>query len=81
MALYDAESTSIIVSDGSVDNGSGLAVTVDPAVLDHFTWGPQPDGTQTAGSAFTQTVTVTAYDAYGNVATNYDGNTSQPSRE
>src|SRR5207245_85388 len=45
--------------------------TVAPAVLDHFTWGPQPGANQVAGTAFAQTVKVTAYDAYGNVAKNY----------
>ena len=46
------------------------AVTYVPGPLDHFGFATD-SGTQTAGSPFT--VTVTAYDAYGNVETGYAG--------
>jgi S-adenosylmethionine hydrolase len=69
MTLYKAQTTSITVSDGTINSGSGLAVTVSPAGASSFTV-PTP-GMQTAGSAFEETLT--ALDAYGNTATGYTG--------
>ena len=57
-----------------VQNGTAsqtqATVTYVPGPLDHFGFATD-SGTQTAGSPFT--VTVTAYDAYGNVETGYAG--------
>ena len=47
-------------------------LTVNPAGLDHFVFNTV--GTQTAGTAFS--ITVTAKDAYGNTATGYTGKPS-----
>jgi hypothetical protein len=69
MTLYKAETTSITVSDGSIGNGAGLSVTVKPASATGFLL-PTP-ATQTAGTAFSQTLT--AQDAFGNTATAYTG--------
>ncbi|MFI4990098.1 MAG: beta strand repeat-containing protein [Solirubrobacterales bacterium] len=70
MTLYKAETASIKVSDGTIDNASGVSVTVGPATASSFTV-PTPS-TQTANNPFT--VTLTAIDAYGNTATGYSGN-------
>jgi hypothetical protein len=69
MTLYKAETASIKVSDGAIDNGSGVTVTVAPAGADSFALGTP--STQTAGTAFSETLT--AKDAYGNTATSYSG--------
>src|SRR5205823_449427 len=83
MKLYKAESPSITVSDGSISNGSGLAVTVAPAVVNYFTLGaPSPS----AVAGHQSSVSVAAFDLYGNAtptgltgatltATNIDGST------
>ena len=71
---YKAETTQLTVTDGSVtassDSGSPDTFTVAPAALNRFAWTDQPNASQTAGVAFDQ-VQVTAYDAFGNVKTNY----------
>jgi alpha-tubulin suppressor-like RCC1 family protein len=67
MTLYKAESAQIVVSDGTHTNGAGLAVTTGAAAIASFAV-PTP-ATQTAGSAFN--VSITAKDAYGNIATGY----------
>jgi hypothetical protein len=73
MGLYKAESPNITVSDGTYNNNfSPLAMTVNPAALNSFTWTDQPGAAQTAGTPF-DSVAVTAYDAYGNVKTDYGG--------
>jgi hypothetical protein len=69
MTLYKAGSASITVTDGSVSNGSGLAVTVMPATAASFAL-PTP-AAQTAGVSFEETIT--AKDTYGNTATGYAG--------
>jgi hypothetical protein len=69
MTDYKAETTSLAVTDGSV-NASSSGFTVAPGPLDHFTWTDQPNAAQTAGATF-DSVAVTAYDAYGNLKTNY----------
>jgi alpha-tubulin suppressor-like RCC1 family protein len=68
--LYRAGSATLNVADGSGHTGgSGLALTVAPASIAAFTV-PTP-GSQTAGVQFS--VTVSAFDAYGNAATGYAG--------
>jgi hypothetical protein len=63
MKLYKAEAASITVTDGTIDNGSGTAVTVAPAVVDHFVLGaPSPSGKAGQQSS----VSVAAFDQYGN---------------
>jgi hypothetical protein len=69
MTLYKAESTAITVTDGTIGNGAGLSVTVSPAAAASFSL--STPATQTAGSAFADTLT--ALDAYGNTATAYAG--------
>ena len=69
MTLYKAETAKITVSDGTLNNGAGLSVTVAPAAASKFTL-PTPS-TQTAGAAFSETLT--AKDLYGNTATGYTG--------
>jgi hypothetical protein len=70
VTLYKAETVSVVVSDGSGhSNGSGLSVTVAAAGLTAFTI-PTP-AAQTAGTGFT--ISITAGDPYGNVATGYTG--------
>ena len=72
MVLYKSGASTITVTDGSITNGTGTAVTVSPATAATFT--VSNPGTPTAGTSFT--VTVTAYDIYGNVATGYTGSQS-----
>jgi hypothetical protein len=69
MTLYKAETAKITVSDGTLNNGTGVSVTVAPASATGFTV-PTPSS-QTAGTAFNQTLT--AVDQYGNTATAYAG--------
>ena len=69
------ETTSLTVTDGSV-NASSSGFTVAPAALDKFKLSDSTNpndaiDTQTAGSPFS--VYATAYDAFGNVKTNYPG--------
>ena len=70
MKLYRAQTVSIVVSDGSHTNGTGLTVTVSAGAPSSFT--VTNPGTQTAGTAFSVTLTALA-DAYGNAPTNYAG--------
>ncbi|MCA9731452.1 MAG: S-layer family protein [Deferribacteres bacterium] len=66
-------STSITATFGSVI-GSSNTFTVNPAAIDHFTVTDTSDGpiaTQTAGTNFSSKFT--AYDQYGNIATNWTG--------
>jgi hypothetical protein len=51
------------------------AFTISPAAASTFTL--SNPGTQTAGTAFNETIT--AYDAYGNVATGFTGSQASPS--
>src|SRR5205085_7170516 len=44
---------------------------VNPGLLASFAWTAQPGASQVAGTAFS--AAATAYDAYGNVKTNYSG--------
>jgi hypothetical protein len=71
VTLKTTPSQTINVNDTVTTSATGSAtVTVTPGPLDHFTVSPD-SGTQTAGSAFT--VTVTAFDAFNNTKTNYTG--------
>jgi hypothetical protein len=69
MTLYKAGTAEITVTDGTIGNGGGLSVAVSPAAAASFT--VPTAATQTAGSAFGETLT--ALDAYGNTATGYNG--------
>jgi S-adenosylmethionine hydrolase len=69
MNLYKAEAAHIKVKEGSLNNSTGLAVTVKAAAAKRFSV-PTPSE-QEAGTAFN--VTLTATDEYGNTATSYAG--------
>ncbi len=70
MTLYKAEAVSVTVTDGTLSNGAGLAVTVAPAAAASLALAAA-SVTPTAGVA--DNLTVTAKDAYGNTATAYIG--------
>jgi hypothetical protein len=72
MTLYKAETASIRVSDGTIDNGGGTSVTVGPAGASSFALST-PSGAS-AGTPINETLT--ALDAYGNAATGYIGKQS-----
>jgi hypothetical protein len=69
MSLYKAEATHIKVKEGSLNNSTGLAVTVKAAATKKLR--VTTPSTQEAGVAFS--VTLTATDEYGNTATSYAG--------
>jgi hypothetical protein len=69
MELYNAETAEVVVSEGSLGNGAGLAVTVKVAATKKLSV-PTP-GEQEAGVAFN--VTLTATDEWGNITTSYSG--------
>ncbi|WP_164969671.1 hypothetical protein, partial [Aquirufa rosea] len=71
MALYKAESATINASDGSINSitGGTLNVTVSPSTMTKLA--VSLASSQTNGSAFTGTNTLTALDAYGNTATGF----------
>jgi hypothetical protein len=69
MKLYKAEAAHVKVKEGSLNNSTGLAVTVKAAAAKKLKL-PTP-AEQEAGLAFT--VTLTATDEYGNTATSYAG--------
>jgi len=71
ITLYDAQSTSITATQSLVSGSTG-SFTVNPISASSFTL-PTP-GTQTAGTAFNETVT--AVDTYGNTAASYAGSKS-----
>lgn len=52
------------------NSGSDPTLTVTPGPVDHFVWTSQPSSPQKAGGSFP--AAVTAYDAFGNVKTDYD---------
>jgi hypothetical protein len=64
MKLYAAGSSKITVTDGTINNGTGLSVTVAPAAI--ATIALTTPATQTAGAAFN--LAITAKDTYGNGA-------------
>jgi hypothetical protein len=73
MTLYKAESPGIAVSDGTVTTAAPLEVVVAPTTAAKFGL-TAATATPTAGEA--DNLTVTAQDAYGNVATSYAGSHS-----
>jgi hypothetical protein len=66
--LVDAQTTAIVATQGTV-GGTSTSFLVNPGNASTFNV-PNP-GTQTAGTAFNETLT--ALDAYGNTATGYTG--------
>src|SRR6185295_9020542 len=70
MVLVKAGSASITVSDGTISNGAGLAVTVSPAAASSLSLAAATT-TPTAGA--TDNLTITAKDSLGNTATSYSG--------
>ncbi len=68
MTLYKAETASVKVSDGTIDNGSGTSVTVAASVAVGFTLST---ATRTAGTPFGEELV--AKDSSGNTATSYTG--------
>ncbi len=73
MKLYKSGATSIEASDGSTATATPLAVTVASATAAKFV-PAAVDSTPTAGEA--DNLTITAFDAYGNLATTYTGSKS-----
>jgi hypothetical protein len=73
MTLYKAEAAKVTVSDGTVGNGAGLAVTVSPLAAASLSL-TAASTTPTAGVA--DNLTLTAKDTYGNTATTYTGSHS-----
>ena len=70
ITLYDAQSTTLTASATTPTlTGTSTSFTVNPGAPGSFA--VSNPGTQTAGSAFS--VTITATDAYGNAAANYSG--------
>jgi hypothetical protein len=69
MKLYKAEAAHIKVKEGSLNNATGLAVTVKAAAAKKLKLPTLAE--QEAGLAFN--VTLTATDEYGNTATSYAG--------
>ena len=83
MTLYQAGTAAITVTDGTLTNGSGLAVTVAPATAASLSLAA---ATTTPALGQGDNLTITALDAYGNTATSYPtaekltfgGSTSSP---
>ncbi len=73
MTLYKVETAKITVSDGSINNGTGLSVTVGVASAASLSLAA---GTTTPVAAAADNLTITAKDAYGNTATTYTGSHS-----
>ncbi len=73
MTLYKAETAKVTVSDGTINNGAGLSVTVSPSPAASLSL-TAASTTPTAGAA--DNLTITAKDAYGNTATTYAGSHS-----
>jgi hypothetical protein len=73
MKLYKSGATSIEASDGSTSTTTPLAVTVAAATAAKFV-PTAASATPTAGEA--DNLTITAFDAYGNLATTYTGSKS-----
>ncbi len=73
MRLYKSGATSIEASEGSISTTTPLALTVTAATASKFV-PTAADTTPTAGE--TDNLTITAIDAYGNLATSYTGSKS-----
>src|SRR5579884_4038926 len=76
---YKAETgDTLTVTDGSQGAaGTSNAFDIRPAQLASFAWTLEPASSQVAGTPFT--ATAKAYDAYGNVKTDYQGGTANVS--
>jgi flagellin-like protein len=74
VTLTKAGSFTITAGDGKA-TGTSNSFTISPGALASLTMTGTPTSV-TAGSAFSNTVVVTAYDAYGNIATNFRGQVS-----
>ena len=74
MKLYKAEMASVTVSDGAINNGTGLSVTVGSAIAASLSLADAALATPVAGVA--DNLTITAKDAFGNTATGYTGDKS-----
>ncbi len=72
VTVTDAGSGIYLLTSGSSMSGTSGTFTVNPGLLDHFTFGTISD--QNAGSAFN--ITVTAEDAFNNTLTDYAGTPS-----
>jgi hypothetical protein len=70
MTLYKAETKNIVVSDGTLTNGTGLSVTVSVGPAANFSLSAAST-TPSAGVA--DNLTITAIDAGGNTVTSYTG--------
>jgi hypothetical protein len=70
MKLYKPEAAQITVTDGTVNNGAGLTVTVAAAAAASFSVTAASTAV-TAGEA--DNLTITALDAFGNTAVTYTG--------
>ncbi|MBA3808444.1 MAG: hypothetical protein H0X28_08630 [Solirubrobacterales bacterium] len=73
MKLYKAESALLSVTDGALSNGGGLSVVVAAAAAASFSLSAATL-TPTAGEA--DNLSITALDAFGNVAVSYTGSHS-----
>jgi hypothetical protein len=73
MKLYKSGATSISVSDGTISTETPLAVTVAAAVGSKLVLA---GATTTLAAGDANNLTITAQDAYGNVATSYAGSKS-----
>jgi hypothetical protein len=71
MTLYKVQQALIKVSAGTLNNGAGLAITVKPGAATSFTLTGLTPAEPQAGQALS--VTLTALDAGGNVATGFGG--------
>ena len=68
MTLYKAGPASIVVSDGTLTNGTGLAVTVAPAPPNKLVYNPEPPATGASNTTLTS-FGVSVEDTYGNLET------------
>jgi alpha-tubulin suppressor-like RCC1 family protein len=68
MTLYRAQTASIVVTDGTSTNGSGLQVTVGPAALSNLALSAQKAVIRPGA---TDQLTIRAVDTYGNSAQGY----------
>lgn len=73
MKLYKSGATSIEATDGTTSTAAPLAVTVAAATASKFV--PTAAGT-TPAAGEANNLTITAIDAYGNLATSYNGSKS-----
>jgi trimeric autotransporter adhesin len=80
MTLFKAETASIVVSDGTHTNGTGLSVTVSPASSNKLAYVQQPSNT-TAGQTISPSVTVAIQDTFGNQTTSTANVTVSPSSQ